>query len=79
MRDLALELLEFVDDVVDELREPEAVEYVHTVLGKARAPNASWLSTSETGDLRRSSGTSSRRRAPSVDRREAATSMTVRT
>ena len=32
MRDLALELLEFVDDVVDELESREAVEYVHTVL-----------------------------------------------
>ena len=32
MRDLALELLEFVDDVVDELQSREAVEYVHTVL-----------------------------------------------
>ena len=32
MRDLALELLEFVDDVVDELGSREAVEYVHTVL-----------------------------------------------
>ena len=32
MRELALELLEFVDDVVDELESREAVEYVHTVL-----------------------------------------------
>ena len=32
MRELALELLEFVDDVVDELGSREAVEYVHTVL-----------------------------------------------
>src|SRR3954470_24094258 len=32
MRQLALELLEFVDDVVDELQSREAVEYVHTVL-----------------------------------------------
>ena len=32
MRELALELLEFVDDVVDELGSREAVEYVHTML-----------------------------------------------
>jgi carboxylate-amine ligase len=32
MRDLALELLEFVDDVVDELGSRKEVEYVHTVL-----------------------------------------------
>ena len=34
MRDLALELLEFVDDVVDELGSREAVDYVHTVLAE---------------------------------------------
>ncbi len=32
MRDLAMELLGFVDDVVDELGSRGAVEYVHTVL-----------------------------------------------
>src|SRR5918994_1004799 len=32
MRDLALELLEFIDDVVDELGSREEVEYVHTIL-----------------------------------------------
>jgi carboxylate-amine ligase len=32
MRDLALELIEFVDDVVDELGSRDAVEYVHTIL-----------------------------------------------
>ena len=32
MRDLAVELLEFVDDVVDELGSRQAVEYVHTIL-----------------------------------------------
>src|SRR5260370_37982413 len=31
MRDLALELVEFVDDVVDELGSRRAVEYVHTL------------------------------------------------
>ena len=32
MRDLAIELLEFIDDVVDELGSRKAVEYVHTIL-----------------------------------------------
>ena len=34
MRDLALELLEFVDDVVDELGSRRAVDYVHTILAE---------------------------------------------
>jgi carboxylate-amine ligase len=32
MRDLAVELVEFVDDVVDELGSRNEVEYVHTIL-----------------------------------------------
>ena len=32
MRELATELLEFVDDVVDDLGSRSAVEYVHTIL-----------------------------------------------
>ena len=32
MRDLALELLGFIDDVVDELGSREHVNYVHTIL-----------------------------------------------
>jgi glutamate---cysteine ligase / carboxylate-amine ligase len=32
MRDLAVELVEFVDDVVDELGSRKDVEYVHTIL-----------------------------------------------
>jgi carboxylate-amine ligase len=34
MRDLALELLEFIDDVVDELGSRREIEYVHTVLAE---------------------------------------------
>src|SRR6478735_7719766 len=34
MRDLALELLEFVDDVVDELGSREHLQYVHTILAE---------------------------------------------
>ena len=41
MRDLALELVEFVDDVVDELGSREAVDYVHVVLREGRAPISS--------------------------------------
>ena len=32
MRELALELLAFVDDVVDELGSRKALDYVHTIL-----------------------------------------------
>jgi carboxylate-amine ligase len=32
MRDLAVELVEFVDDVVDELGSRRDVDYVHTIL-----------------------------------------------
>jgi glutamate---cysteine ligase / carboxylate-amine ligase len=32
MRDLAVELVEFVDDVVDDLGSRKEVEYVHTIL-----------------------------------------------
>ena len=32
MRELAIELLEFVDDVVDDLGSRSAVEYIHTIL-----------------------------------------------
>ena len=41
MRDLAIELLEFLDDVLDELGSREAVNYVHTVLAEAPAPTVS--------------------------------------
>ena len=34
LRELALELLEFVDDVVDELGSREAVNYVHKILAQ---------------------------------------------
>ena len=41
MRDLALELLEFVDDVLDELGSRGHVEYVHTILREGPAPTGS--------------------------------------
>ena len=50
MRDLALELLDFVDDVVDDLGSREEVGYVRTILAMARAPIASSQVFRETGD-----------------------------
>lgn len=52
MRQLALELLEFVDDVVDELESREAVEYVHTVLREGTSADQQLAVFRETGDLR---------------------------
>ena len=52
MRDLALELLEFVDDVVDELESREAVEYVHTVLREGTSADRQLAVFRETGDLK---------------------------
>jgi carboxylate-amine ligase len=52
MRDLALELLEFVDDVVDDLGSREAVEYVHTILRDGTSADRQVRKYEETGDLR---------------------------
>jgi carboxylate-amine ligase len=52
MRELALELLEFVDDVVDELGSREAVEYVHTVLREGTSAEKQLAVYKATGDLR---------------------------
>jgi carboxylate-amine ligase len=52
MRDLALELLEFVDDVLDELESREAVEYVHTVLREGTSADRQLDVFRETGDLK---------------------------
>jgi glutamate---cysteine ligase / carboxylate-amine ligase len=52
MRDLALELLEFVDDVLDELESREAVEYVHTVLSEGTSADRQLAVYRETGDLK---------------------------
>jgi carboxylate-amine ligase len=51
MRALALELLEFVDDVVDELGSREAVEHVHTVLREGTSADRQLAVFRETGDL----------------------------
>ena len=52
MRDLALELLEFVDDVLDELESRDAVEYVHTVLSEGTSADRQLAVYRETGDLK---------------------------
>jgi glutamate---cysteine ligase / carboxylate-amine ligase len=51
MRELALELLEFIDDVVDDLQSREAVEYVHTVLAEGTSAERQLAVFRETGDL----------------------------
>jgi len=52
MRALALELLEFVDDVVDELGSRRYVEYVHTILRDGTSADRQLAVFRETGDLR---------------------------
>jgi glutamate---cysteine ligase / carboxylate-amine ligase len=51
MRDLALELLEFVDDVVDELGSREAIEYVHRILEHGTSADRQLRVYRDTGDL----------------------------
>ena len=52
MRDLALELLEFVDDVVDDLGSREAVEQVHRVLAEGTSADRQLAVYRETKDLK---------------------------
>jgi carboxylate-amine ligase len=52
MRQLALELLEFVDDVVDDLGSRREVEYVHTVLREGTSADRQLEVFRRTGDLR---------------------------
>jgi carboxylate-amine ligase len=52
MRDLALELLEFIDDVVDELRSRREVDYVRTILTEGTSADKQVHTFRETGDLR---------------------------
>ena len=51
MRRLALELLEFVDDVVDELGSRQAVAHVHTVLAEGTSADRQLAVYRSTGDL----------------------------
>jgi glutamate---cysteine ligase / carboxylate-amine ligase len=52
MRQLALELLEFVDDVVDELGSRGDVDYVHTVLREGTSADRQLAVYRQTNDLR---------------------------
>lgn len=52
MRDLAEELLGFVDDVVDELGSRREVDYVHTILRDGTSADRQLRVYKETGDLR---------------------------
>jgi carboxylate-amine ligase len=52
MRELAAELLEFVDDVVDDLGSRSAVEYVHTILREGTSAERQLRVYQETGDLK---------------------------
>src|SRR6266852_5182037 len=52
MRELALELLEFVDDVVDDLGSRSAVEYIHTILNEGTSAERQLGVYEETKDLR---------------------------
>jgi len=52
MRELALELLEFVDDVVDELGSRKALSYVHTILSEGTSADRQLEVYKQTGDLR---------------------------
>jgi carboxylate-amine ligase len=52
MRDLAVELLEFVDDVVDELGSRRETEYVRTILAEGTSADRQLRVFRETGDLR---------------------------
>src|SRR5246500_2078742 len=52
MRDLTLELLDFVDDVLDDLGSRSAVEYVHTILNEGTSAERQLRVHRETGDLK---------------------------
>jgi len=52
-RDLVLEYLEFVDDVVDELDSREELEYVHTILETGSGADRQLRVFEETGDLKK--------------------------
>jgi carboxylate-amine ligase len=51
MRDLALELLEFIDDVVDQLGSRKEVEYVHTLLREGTSADRQLRVHQRTGSL----------------------------
>jgi carboxylate-amine ligase len=52
MRELALELVEFVDDVVDDLGSRRAVDYVHTILAEGTSADRQLRVFNNGGDTR---------------------------
>jgi carboxylate-amine ligase len=52
-RDLILEYLEFVDDVVDELDSREEINYIHTMLERGSGADRQLRVYQETGDLKK--------------------------
>jgi len=52
MRELAIELLEFVDDVVDDLGSRQAVEYLHTILAEGTSADRQLRVLKNGGDTR---------------------------
>src|SRR3954468_1353056 len=52
MRELALELLAFVDDVLDELGSRRAISYIHTILAEGTSADRQLQVYKQTGDLR---------------------------
>jgi carboxylate-amine ligase len=52
VRNLILELLEFVDDVVDELGSRKELEYVHTIMMQGTSADRQLRTFEETGDLK---------------------------
>jgi carboxylate-amine ligase len=52
VRDLILELLDFIDDVVDDLGSRKEIEYVHTILENGTSADRQLKTFAETGDLK---------------------------
>ena len=52
MRELIPELLEFVDDVVDELGSRSALDYIHTIMSKGTSAERQLKVFEQTGDLK---------------------------
>jgi glutamate---cysteine ligase / carboxylate-amine ligase len=52
MRQLVPELLEFVDDVLDDLGSRSAVEYVHTIMNEGTSADRQLRVFRHTGDLK---------------------------
>jgi glutamate---cysteine ligase / carboxylate-amine ligase len=52
MRELMLELMEFIDDVVDDLGSRSAVDYIHTILNEGTSAERQLRVYQQTGDLK---------------------------